>query len=582
MISIMKKTIFTIFVLLAGFVCSAEVVTESQASQYARKFFRTSGDVKLVVNSEQVAGSNGVEAPAYYVFNNPAGGWVMISGENTSYPVLAYSRTGSFEAKGMPENIKHYMNGLRKDVRTLREGNLSRNAKIVKAWNTVGEIDRNAPNRVSKTIESAQWNQTAPYNKYVPVQGAPAGCVATAMSIVMRHNKWPEKPQGVTEAYTTSDGVRIKSRDLNGKTYKWDDMPMTDALKKGWDVNPVAELMFDCGCTVWMDYSTDGSGTLSEYVPGALAKYMKYSKSAKIDKRYLYTTEEWLNKLADELNNNRIIYYSGSGSGGHAFVCDGINTGANDEKYIRINWGWGGADNGFYTLDLYISSAYHFGSDQDAIFGLVPDPNGTSKEAKPEITFIPYGADHGIKLVSGNIAKGSEFKIVAGAFFNDYGNKTYDGEISFMLCDKDGAYKVDLPESGAGAQVKPGYLMVTNELPFKFNTDISVTDNIIAINRVKGYDEWEAVRYDKESAGFVPVFGVTDARIILYDKNVKAGDRLPLKLTPGQEGTKEVSWKFNGASVKKEITLVSGKNEIVADITYADESTETVCLTLNL
>jgi len=579
----MKKIIFSISLLLVGLLCSAKVITESQAASYAQKFFRTSTPVKLVVNSEQIACENAYEAPLYYVFNNPAGGWVMISGEDTSLPVLAYSNTGSFEVKGMPENIKYFMNSYRSDMKTLRSYNLARNERIEKAWNTIGEFDRNASRKAAKTIESAQWNQSAPYNKYAPVAGSPAGCVATAMSIVMRQNKWPEKGKGTIPAYS-SKGTLVPARNIEGKVYEWDKMPLTDAIKGGWDddtIDKVASLMFDCGCMVQMSYTTSGSGAYSEIVAQALSTYMRYSKSANYQQRCLYTTDEWLNKIANELSNGRLVYYSGSGSGGHAFVCDGVNIGAGDAKYLRINWGWSGSDNGWFTLDLYISSSYQFGVGQDAIFDLIPDQSGTSQDAKPEVVLVAYGGMYGLKLVNGEVVKNKSFQIEAGYFENQNTAVKYDGNLTCALFDRNGKVREDLPSSGVELTLGGGN-MTTKTIQKTITTDINVTDYLAIMHKVNGYTNWELVRCDKETPEFMGSLGVTDARIILYDENVKAGDKLPLKLSPGQKGTKSVSWKVNGNSVKSEATLVSGRNEIIANITYADGSTEVANLILDL
>ena len=86
--------------------------------------------------------------------------------------------------------------------------------------------------------------------------------------------------------------------------------------------------------------------------------------------RYYYnTTQEWCDKLRENLDAGMPLYYSGQGEGGHAFVCDGYQP--ND--FFHFNWGWAGFDNGFYNIDaMYLT--YHYYTDwHGAIFNMHPD-----------------------------------------------------------------------------------------------------------------------------------------------------------------------------------------------------------------
>ena len=61
-----------------------------------------------------------------------------------------------------------------------------------------------------------------------------------------------------------------------------------------------------------------------------------------------YSDSEWINLMKDELNNSRPIQYAGyGGGGGHTWVCDGYDS--ND--FFHMNWGWGGAYDGYFSLN---------------------------------------------------------------------------------------------------------------------------------------------------------------------------------------------------------------------------------------
>ena len=74
----------------------------------------------------------------------------------------------------------------------------------------------------------------------------------------------------------------------------------------------------------------------------------------------------------NNLNHGWPVYYSGSGSGGHAFVCEGYDS---DDKFL-FNWGWGGSYDGFFTIDdMTPGSNHNYNSSQHAIFYIYPEPN---------------------------------------------------------------------------------------------------------------------------------------------------------------------------------------------------------------
>jgi hypothetical protein len=92
----------------------------------------------------------------------------------------------------------------------------------------------------------------------------------------------------------------------------------------------------------------------------------------------LYTDDEWAQIIYNEIKNKRPILYGGSTKTkeGHAFVFDGINT----EGNVDVNWGWGGACDGWYDIfDLTpsglgeeFSSGTTFSEGNDMILGFDP------------------------------------------------------------------------------------------------------------------------------------------------------------------------------------------------------------------
>ena len=109
----------------------------------------------------------------------------------------------------------------------------------------------------------------------------------------------------------------------------------------------VAELMYACGVAVDMEYSTDASGAIDLFLPQAVIDYFCYNPNTSYRVRNFYSEQEWMDLIKTELNAGRPIIYSGiSLQIGHEFVFDGYD--AND--MVHVNWGWGGANNGYFEV----------------------------------------------------------------------------------------------------------------------------------------------------------------------------------------------------------------------------------------
>jgi len=74
--------------------------------------------------------------------------------------------------------------------------------------------------------------------------------------------------------------------------------------------------------------------------------------------------------LKTDIDQSKPLYYDGfSDSGGHAFICDGYQS--ND--YFHFNWGWGGSDNGYFTVDALNTGAGNFNNWQSVIHSISPN-----------------------------------------------------------------------------------------------------------------------------------------------------------------------------------------------------------------
>ena len=334
----------------------AKRITQWQAQQQAYSFWGKQMPQKARAKSR--AATTASRSDAYYVFNNDAGGFVIIAGDDAVTPVLGYTSTGSFDAENLPDGLKDLLKSYERQIAALGD-NYVANQTATRAGFT-GE----------NLLNTAKWNQGNPFNKYTP-HNYVTGCVATAGAIVMKHHGYPAKGTG-SHTYTWN------GQDLTANfehDYDWASMP--DKYTSGNDeaFNGVARLMSDLGVAVEMQYAKGGSGATMEALVTALKKYFGYSKYARLLAIADLGAEVWNDRLCAEIDADRPILYSAvnSNEGGHSFVIDGYK----DESF-SVNWGWGGYCDGFYRIGALnpetggkpLGDQYNLS--QSAVFSLQP------------------------------------------------------------------------------------------------------------------------------------------------------------------------------------------------------------------
>lgn len=101
----------------------AEIVTQKQAMKYAQQFFdiarkENTAPVKMVYNGKRLT-TDRLFTP-FYVYNQPRGGFVIISAENKTFPILAYSLTSNFDPDALTESEKGWLQNYAFDIETIR------------------------------------------------------------------------------------------------------------------------------------------------------------------------------------------------------------------------------------------------------------------------------------------------------------------------------------------------------------------------------------------------------------------------------------------------------------------------------
>lgn len=307
---------------------------------------------------------------ALYIFNFTNGGFVVVSADDALPPVLGYDLEGYCPEEGVNINFDSFIAEYSDQVEFIRTHNIDAEPAVAQLWEkySTNNPETLAVKTGSRSVDPLLinlWNQDSPYNMMCPEDAAGpgghvyAGCVATAMSMVMHYWRYPL--QGTGNGGYNCEGYGYLSANYGETEYKFEHMQTEmDA-----DMPEIAILQYHCGVSVEMMYGADGSGAYSWNVPSAIKNHFGYSNLASYKQKENYNQTNWVNLLKDQIDLGQPMYYSGfSNSGGHAFVCDGYD----DANLFHFNFGWSGSSNGFYTL----YEVGGFSSGQGAVINFIP------------------------------------------------------------------------------------------------------------------------------------------------------------------------------------------------------------------
>ena len=558
----MKKFFVCILAAVLAANAFAERVSREEALCFARQFFSDTPQAAL-----KIVWSGDQTEAAFYVIERSGGGFLILSGETAVHPVLGYSGEGRFVAAEMPEHMRAWFSTLERDVVKVRSLRAAAGADVRDAWENLGVRTRSSGSGL--LIESAQWDQSGPYNKYCPVingRKSVTGCVATAMAITMRHNKYPAHGYGYLNAYTTStERARIEGFSIDDHFYDWDAMPLTDVLRASDEAkDQIARLMYDCGVMVQMDFSPYGSGAVSMYTPGVMAEHFAYSAEAMLFRKSMYKPKEWIALVKQELDADRLVFYSAHdamGQGGHAFVIDGYD----QNDLFHVNWGWSGSGNGYYNLDMEVEG-YRFSADHGAVLGLVPDP----ERSRSALSYLAL-TGKGLSLSSGRIEEGKTFSVEVNNITN-YGNAEFQGPLMVVLTDEEDRIKetlgtpvnVKIPALSTASATISGCKMTVRP-DFKDHVSLAYKDSRTA--------EYVVMRSDVENESVGGLAAIPN--FIAGKTSYSAGERFEFKLFKSGEKFMSAVWYFDGRQVPEEeedIVLTAGTHEVKVIITKSSGS----------
>lgn len=481
------KPLFTLFA-VACIASSAfgKQISESDARLNACKYV-PSGKIQP---AKRLHGASGGNAP-YYAFNLDRG-YVIVSGDDELTELVGYSDLGRFDADNLPPQLEAWLDAYAQYVSAVQRGETRATAKRTLA---------DQPSVIVAPLLSTKWNQDEPYNLQAPAfqtsSGAwghcPTGCAATAMAQIMKYYNWPETGVG-SNSYEHPTYGTISS-DFSSHTYDWANMADTyDGDYTNTQANAVALLMKDCGVALNMEYGENESAALDTSLVPAFNNYFRYSSISLLHNDM--TTDEFSKRITDELDASRPVLFGAVGeAGGHAYVVDGYDS----NRFVHVNWGWGGYYDGYFDMNYMNPEGLGIGGGSGAfkweqtIILAKPMREGVTAYEQHTLGFIDTNSSTGGLAFKGDgpLIAGKDASIWLANIYNS-SPTAFNGDIAVAAFDESGAMaKIGDAESITYGFQPGSYYPKEFEFPLPTAGIADGTYTVHAVSRFAGNTEWE-------------------------------------------------------------------------------------------
>ena len=318
-----------------------------------------------------------------YLFVPESGvGFALVSADDRALPVLGYSTTSVFDVHLVNTNyvdVRVFFNHYATQVNNIRSSEHVAAPEVTALWEQLLNGPPEATTTAIAPLLATSWNQSADYERLTPlspnVEGMhmKAGGGALAMAQVMKYWNHPFKGTGSTSYVNYYAPRDTLSANFDTTYYAWDDMPNAlDGSSTEAQRAAVNLLIYHASLSLQTRYH-DSCGLLEvsggSGVVNALKNVFHYKTTANVVSIGGSNYTGWTAMLRDELAQSRPIVYV---LGRYAFAVDGCD----DWGHLHINWGRGGASDGYFVVGSITLNSYTSGA-QSAVLGIEPIPSYT-------------------------------------------------------------------------------------------------------------------------------------------------------------------------------------------------------------
>ena len=417
----MKKALFTILVIMLAFTMNARNISKQEALQKAQRFMPNKQFCEASARARSNAPVSTSNYNSIYIFNAVGDeGFVVVSADDRTEPILGYSDEGRIDFENMPDNFRYWLEGYEEGASSWSQDN-----------DTYPIIHPDYPD-IEPLLETKWW-QGPPFDLMCPVINGhccPPGCVPVAVGQIMYYYKWPQDPVVALPAYGSNPEIPA----MPSTSFAWDKIIPSYGL----DDTPeeelaVAEMMRYIGHAFHANYNPGGTGCNIDYTVSSMKEIFHYSNSIKIISRMLHSREEWEDLIYQELNELRPVLMGG---GGHAYVCDGYQQG-----YFHMNFGGG--------IGYFLMDANEYSNGLRATISIQPpyegETTGISEEdglrASEQLEFRIDGCSSSIQFY--RVSNDEDFEFDIYPRIVEYGtNFPYQAELGLAIYHDNQLYQI--------------------------------------------------------------------------------------------------------------------------------------------
>jgi len=313
---------------------------------------------------------------SFYVINYNEGGFIILSADKRTPPILGFSLDNNFdvdESSYASSGLEFWIEDTEEQIYEIQNSDMEQTELQKKVWDY---IQKSKPSGLKSTnneppencyeheeiytkgpLTSLIWWQTGAFKSALPYINCYetqfqvyAGCAPIAMAQVMKYHQYPA-------------------------TYNWADMPLTyattttanfiktihDKIREVYSDQPI----YDCYGTYVKSTSDMG------YVLRNKFNYYSATQTT-----YNYTA------VKANLENNRPVILFGDGTSGHEWFCDGYRTygyyfdDCTGVEYLYFYMKWGsnnyGLYNGWYSWNDFTPGSNNFNNNKGMIYNIIP------------------------------------------------------------------------------------------------------------------------------------------------------------------------------------------------------------------
>ncbi len=357
---VFSKNAYGVFVSFS----KARLVAEHKLIIDSKEDFSIKNTIVLHIKKDTIA----------YVFNLSPRGYIVVCANDELVPVIAYAYENNsyIEAEEYNPLFRLIINDLRERIKILKKASYTM-PEIRQLWYRYIYNDTEPKNNFQQWPPEGStptggwlqenWSQGSPYNDMCPIdpldgERSVAGCPAIAMSQILNFQKNLNNTLfSDGDDYYHSYGGRNYWIDNDHETYdfpSWEELnEYLDTLEQKYnEKRPInntdkAALVYACGVAAHQVFTSSVSGTF-----GISQAYDAYKRFGFNTCKLMDTTDaDLFEKLSENMKNGMPAHMGIVDSipqYGHNVVVDGYNT---DDCY-HLNFGWGGAYNGWYSFPL--------------------------------------------------------------------------------------------------------------------------------------------------------------------------------------------------------------------------------------